>query len=306
MNALELNGISKQFADRPVLNGIDLAVPEGSVFGFLGANGAGKTTTMKLILGLIKADAGSISVFGETVGFGRTPSNRLIGFLPDVPAFYPYLRPKEYLRLCGEISGMPKSEVQARSDELLQLVGLAGENRRIGGFSRGMKQRLGIAQALLHSPRLLICDEPTSALDPIGRREILSILEKVRVKTTVLFSTHILSDVESICDRIAILHDGKILESGSLQDIKAAHPTNSFLLTFQTADDQARFLAAPFLSGSGFRIETPDAVSIILHTNSLEQAELNILSFLQQERLLPRKMELMEPTLERVFLEVVR
>src|SRR5690554_2869502 len=195
-----------------------MTVAQNSVFGFVGQNGAGKTTTMKIILGLLKADGGSITVCGEKVSYGDTKTNRHIGFLPDVPEFYGYMRPKEYLKLCGEITGLSAQAIRNRSEELLALVGLKDVNRRIGGFSRGMKQRLGIAQALLNEPRLLICDEPTSALDPIGRKQILDILATVRGKTTVIFSTHILSDVERICDHIGILHHGKIILSGTMQE----------------------------------------------------------------------------------------
>ena len=152
-----------------------------------GKNGAGKTTTMKAILGLLKSDSGEIYVMGEKVHFGQTNTNRFIGYLPDVPEFYSYMTQMEYLSLCGEVCGMDKTDIVTRSKELLELVGLGQEHHRIKGFSRGMKQRLGIAQALLNRPKLLICDEPTSALDPAGRKEILDILLAAKEQTTVLF-----------------------------------------------------------------------------------------------------------------------
>ena len=133
-----------------------------------------------------------------------------------VPEFYPYMTAAEYLHFCGAITGMDSKEYKKRAEELLELVGLTQEKHRVKGFSRGMKQRLGIAQALLNRPRLLICDEPTSALDPVGRKEILDILASAGEQTTVLFSTHILSDVERICDQFAFLHEGKILHQGSM------------------------------------------------------------------------------------------
>jgi ABC-type multidrug transport system, ATPase component len=142
---------------------------------------------MKIILGLLKADSGSVTVCGEKVTYGETKTNRNIGFVPDVPEFYGYMNPMEYLKLCGEITGLPKNKIKSRSEELLELVGLKDEKRKIGQFSRGMKQRLGIAQALLNEPKLLICDEPTSALDPIGRKEILDILLAAKGKTTIVF-----------------------------------------------------------------------------------------------------------------------
>ena len=149
MNIVSINGLSKGFGNRKIIDNLNFTVPEGSVFGFVGKNGAGKTTTMKMVLGLLEPDSGTIDVCGEKVTYGRTSSNRHVGYLPDVPEFYNYMRPLEYLSLCGEITGLSKKEIQIRSEELLSLVGLGNEKRRIGGFSRGMKQRLGIAQALL-------------------------------------------------------------------------------------------------------------------------------------------------------------
>jgi len=220
MNILEINDLHKRFGSVQVLNGLNMVVPEHSVFGFVGKNGAGKTTTMKIVLGLLKADSGTVRVCGEKVVYGDTTTNRYIGYLPDVPEFYGYMRPLEYLQLCGEITGLPRRKIKERSEELLNLVGLQGVNRRISGFSRGMKQRLGIAQALLNEPQLLICDEPTSALDPLGRKQILDILAAIKGKTTVIFSTHILSDVERICDYVAVLDQGKLALTGTLADVQ--------------------------------------------------------------------------------------
>ena len=220
MDMLTLSHVAKHFGEKQVLKDVCLHVPEHTVFGFVGQNGAGKTTSMKLILGLLACDSGEIEVNGMPVRYGNTATNRFIGYLPDVPEFYSFMTPREYLRFCGEITGMPTKEIKNRSQELLELVGLAEEERRIKGFSRGMKQRLGIAQALLNRPKLLICDEPTSALDPVGRKELLDILVEAKEQTTVLFSTHILSDVERICDELAFLHDGKIAVQGTMEEVR--------------------------------------------------------------------------------------
>lgn len=228
MDVLTIRGLEKRFGDKEVLRGLDLTVPEGSIFGFVGRNGAGKTTTMKAVLGLMRPDGGEIFVAGERVSYGQTPTNRYIGYLPDVPEFYSFMTPREYLRLCGETMNMPRAEIEERSGELLELVGLGSERHRIRGFSRGMKQRLGIAQALLGQPKLLICDEPTSALDPIGRKEILDILLSVKDRTTVLFSTHILSDVERICTDAALLDGGRIAMQGSIEELKGIKRAESF------------------------------------------------------------------------------
>ena len=234
MNVLTIQNLSKSFGKQKIIDGLSMSVPEGSVFGFIGKNGAGKTTTMKMVLGLLQPDSGNIFVCNEPVRFGQTKTNQYIGYLPDVPEFYNYMTPLNYLTLCGEVIGLSKTEITQRGQELLTLVGLDGVTKQIGGFSRGMKQRLGIAQALLTKPRLLICDEPTSALDPAGRKEILDILRKISNTTTVLFSTHILSDVERICDHAAFLNDGKIAVCGTLAEIKALHEHDSLLLEFST------------------------------------------------------------------------
>ena len=172
MDMLTLSQVSKSFGSKTIVKDISFSVPKGSVFGFIGQNGAGKTTTMKMILGLLQMDGGEITVNEKKVRYGQNETNRYIGYLPDVPEFYGFMTPKEYLMLCGSITGLSKAESSKRTEELLEMVGLSGANKRIHGFSRGMKQRLGIAQALLNSPKLLICDEPTSALDPVGRKEI--------------------------------------------------------------------------------------------------------------------------------------
>ena len=221
MDMLRITGLRKRFGDKEVLRGLELTVPEHSIFGFIGKNGAGKTTTMKTVLGLLKADGGEILVNGERVVYGQTATNCHIGYLPDVPEFYSFMTAEEYLTFCGDVTGLSKADNAARRRELLELVGLQNEKHRIKGFSRGMKQRLGIAQALLNRPKLLICDEPTSALDPVGRKEILDILMAVRERTTVLFSTHILSDVERICTDVAFLDHGVILKPVSVTEMHA-------------------------------------------------------------------------------------
>ena len=195
---IKISNLHMSFKEKEVLKGINLEVPKNSIFGFVGKNGAGKTTMMKIILGLLNQDKGTILVNNEAVSFGGSNTNKYVGYLPDVPEFYSYMTAYEFLNFCAQITKIDKDEIEPRINEMLKLVGLANEKHRIRGFSRGMKQRLGIAQALLNKPKLLICDEPTSALDPIGRKEILDILKEASSETTILFSTHILRDVERI------------------------------------------------------------------------------------------------------------
>jgi len=306
MNVLEINKLYKRFGDREVLKGLDMMVPEHSIFGFIGKNGAGKTTTIKIILGLLKQDSGTITVCGQKVTYGDTKTNRYIGFLPDVPEFYGYMNPMEYLNLCGEITGLSKNKIKSKSEELLELVGLKDEKKKkIRGFSRGMKQRLGIAQALLNEPKLLICDEPTSALDPIGRKEILDILSAAKGKTTIIFSTHILSDVERICDYIGVLHDGKLALCGTLSEIKENYRHNEFVLEFGSEKEASIFEMLDELKHPSIRLwRSGNAVKVLLTDDRMDGSFL--LSVLSQKCLVPLKFAVVEPTLESLFMEVVQ
>lgn len=305
MSVLTIQGLSKSFETQKIIDNLNMSVPEGSVFGFIGKNGAGKTTTMKMVLGLLQPDSGKICVCDEPVRFGQTKTNQYIGYLPDVPEFYNYMTPMQYLKLCGEVIGLSKSDILKRSQELLSLVGLNSITKQIGGFSRGMKQRLGIAQALLTQPKLLICDEPTSALDPVGRKEILDILYKISGTTTVLFSTHILSDVERICDHAAFLNEGKIAVSGTLAEIKALHGHDSLLLEFSTDRDLQNFKKQTPIEPLLLHSEENNR-ELILHSRNMENVQKCLFAVLAETGICPIKIELMEPSLESLFLEVVK
>lgn len=296
MEMLTLSHVTKRFGEKQVLRDVTFSVPEHTVFGFVGQNGAGKTTAMKLILGLLQRDGGAIFVNGMPVHYGNTATNQFVGYLPDVPEFYSYMTAPEYLRFCGELFGMSEKEIKIRSEELLHLVGLEKEKHRIKGFSRGMKQRLGVAQALFGRPKLLICDEPTSALDPLGRKELLDILVTAKEQTTVLFSTHILSDVEHICDEMAFLHNGTIVLQGSLEEVRRRKQTVAMELETQRPEDAQLLLAAfPFLKltgRSGLLLEDTERFP-------------DVLRFLADTKLVPVRMEQQEASLEELFLEVV-
>lgn len=310
MNVLEINGLSKKFGSNHIIKDLNLKISENSICGFIGENGAGKTTTMKMVLGFLKPDSGNIKVCGENVTYGETKTNRFIGYLPDVPEYYGYMNPMEYLKLCGQITGMNKNDINKKSEELLELVGLKEhKKRKIGKFSRGMKQRLGIAQALLNEPKLLICDEPTSALDPVGRKEILDILLKVKEKTTVIFSTHILSDVEKICDEIAILKDGKIALSGKLSKIRADNIIDCLEIEFKNEDDMSKFLNMLGKNSNLNKIETSLEKSenrIFIHSNNILKVQKEIIKSMIDIDLYPISISLQEPTLERLLLEDIK
>lgn len=305
MNILTISDLSKSFNNQQIINNLNLHIPAGTIFGLIGKNGAGKTTTMKMILGLLKPDSGYIIVNNEMVKYGQTKTNRYIGYLPDVPEFYNYMTTQQYLKLCGEIIGLSKKEIRERTLKLLDLVGLQDVEKRIGGFSRGMKQRLGIAQALLSKPKLLICDEPTSALDPVGRKEILDILLKIKGHTTVLFSTHVLSDVERICDYVAVLNAGKIVTSGTLSEIKALHGHDQILVEFANTNDLEKFKNSKGIRQYSFQMEKYHN-QIIISNRNIEMLYKQILETITEVNTYPLKLEIVEPSLERLFLEVTK
>lgn len=303
MEALKIDNLHKSFGKNTIINGLSMSIPENTIFGFLGKNGAGKTTTMKMILGFLKKDEGSIEVFGEEVSFGQSKTNRFIGYLPDVPEFYGYMTAKEYLNLCGAITGLSKNEIKNKSVELLELVGLRDVNKRISGYSRGMKQRLGIAQALLNSPELLICDEPTSALDSLGRKEILDIILKIKDSTTVIFSTHILSDVEAICDHVVVLDKGKNVLEGSIDELKNIKRKNTIKIRFKSDKELKAFKSLDKFSNL-LTNEKGDTLYLTDEDNQLK--DLDILYELYKLNIFPLEIKIEEPTLENIFMEVTK
>ena len=303
MEALKIENLHKSFGKNTIINGLSMSIPENTIFGFLGKNGAGKTTTMKMILGFLKKDEGSIKVFGEEVSFGQSKTNKFIGYLPDVPEFYGYMTAKEYLNLCGAITGLSKNEIKNKSVELLELVGLRDVNKRISGYSRGMKQRLGIAQALLNSPKLLICDEPTSALDPLGRKEILDIILKIKDFTTVIFSTHILSDVEAICDHVVVLDKGKNVLEGSIDQLKNIKRKNTIKIRFKS-DKELKAFKSLYKFSNLLTNEKGDTLYLIDEENQLK--DIDILYELYKLNIFPLEIKIEEPTLENIFMEVTK
>ncbi len=203
---------------RPVeaVKGVSLRVPAGCIFGFLGPNGAGKTTTIKVLTGLIAATSGTASLFGVPVD--RAKARQRLGFLPENPYIYPYLTPREFVVMCGQLSGLKARDARGRAQRTLELVGIAyAADRPVRRLSKGMLQRTGLAASLIADPELLILDEPMSGLDPVGRKEVRDLIRAERANgRTIFFSTHILSDVETLCDQVAILRQGKVVVEGGL------------------------------------------------------------------------------------------
>jgi ABC-2 type transport system ATP-binding protein len=222
---LEVEGLRKVFhigffrKRVEAVTGTSFKVKRGEIFGLLGPNGAGKTTTIKAILRLIFPTEGEIRIFGRSAD-DREAAKR-VGYMPENPYVYQYLKPLEFLDLCGRLVGIPKTDRRARSEEMIDKVGLRhAMDRPIGKFSKGMMQRIGLAQALLHDPELLVLDEPMSGLDPIGRKEVRDLLVEQRERgKTLLFTSHILSDVELLCDRVVIMQQGEITSEGQVHDL---------------------------------------------------------------------------------------
>jgi len=223
---LAVEGLTKSFPvgfwRKPVrvLTDLTCDVHENEIVGFLGPNGAGKTTTIKILNRLVFPDAGKVTLFGEDVR-GRAEFRRRIGFMPEQPYFYEYLTGREFLRLCGQLHGMPGGETESRSSELLSRVGLSeARDTAIRKYSKGMMQRLGLAQALLHDPELVILNEPMSGLDPMGRMEVRNLIRELKAAgKTVFFSSHIISDVEALCDRVIMLDRGRKVAEGRVEEL---------------------------------------------------------------------------------------
>jgi ABC-2 type transport system ATP-binding protein len=219
-SAIRTRGLAKRYGAVTALEGLDLDVPSGSVFGLLGPNGAGKTTAIRLLTGLARPTSGSATVAGVVVGSAGDALQRRIGYLDQDPRFYGWMSGRDLLRFVGRLHGLRGAELRTRVDEMLGVVGLTdAAGRAIGGYSGGMRQRLGIGQALLARPAVLFLDEPVSSVDPEGRRDILEIVERLRGATTVFISTHILADVERVCDRVAILDFGRLVIEAPIDEL---------------------------------------------------------------------------------------
>ncbi len=222
---IESNSLAKTFRlgfrlkKIEALRGVTFRVGQGEIFGFLGPNGAGKTTTIKIIVGLLRPSAGSCTLLGEPAG--EIAARRRVGYLPESPYFYDNLLPDEFMDLCGRLRNLGAKERRKRADELLERVGLSdARDRPLRKFSKGMLQRIGLAQSMISDPNLLILDEPMTGLDPVGRKEIRDlILDLNRQGKTIFFSSHILSDVESLCHRVAIVNRGKVVAEGALDEL---------------------------------------------------------------------------------------
>jgi len=235
-----------------VLSDLHFTVERNEIVGFLGPNGAGKTTTIKILNGLAFPDAGSVCLFGEEEGM-RAAARRRIGFMPEQPYFYEYLTGEEFLGLCGHLNGLSRGEIASRSRAMLGRVGLDGaRNTAVRKYSKGMMQRLGLAQALLHDPELVILDEPMSGLDPVGRMEVRNLIRELKGSgKTIFFSTHIVSDVEALCDRVIMLHRGQKVAEGTVNDLVGEEGVRFVEVTFSPVPPKGWLETAGIPAGNG-------------------------------------------------------
>lgn len=229
MEKLKIQGLKKKYNGKLVIKGINLTINNKECVVLIGPNGAGKTTIINMIVQILTPDEGQITLNGQDAKLVREK----IGFLPQYPEFYGWMTAVECLRFMGKLSNMEKKDIETRIQEVLLLVGLVDKaKKKISTYSGGMRQRLGIAQAILHRPELLILDEPVSALDPIGRREIIQLLENLKKEITILFSTHILKDAEEICDRIAIIKEGELVTDKTVTQLLQEESSSVFDVEF--------------------------------------------------------------------------
>jgi ABC-2 type transport system ATP-binding protein len=303
--AVETIKLTRRFGRLTAVNELDLRVPAGSVYGLLGPNGAGKTTALKILTGLLHPTAGEARVAGELVGPGRSSLalRRRIGFLAEEPAFYGWMRAAEFLVFTGDIFGLRKPDARRRADELLEVVGLSGRGGdRIRGFSRGMRQRLGIAQALVGRPQVLFLDEPASALDPLGRKEVLDLTATLAGDTTIVMSSHILDDVQRVCDWVGIMDQGLLLVEAPLEELLASYGRPALELEVTRPDGSlaTALASAPWLDALE---ERPGGWR--LHVKDLPAAQREIPAILSAQGAELVAFGLTTPSLEDVFVRLV-
>jgi ABC-2 type transport system ATP-binding protein len=305
--AVLCRGLTKRYGPVLALDGLDLEVPVGSIFGFLGPNGAGKTTTMRLLTSLARPSGGSAAVGGVPVGDGEPNRRGVLGYLDQDPRFHGWMKGRELLELVGNLYGMRGAVLRSRIDEVLELLELTdAAKRRIGGYSGGMRQRLGLAQAILNRPPVLLLDEPVSSLDPEGRRDLLTVIRELGRSSTILFSTHILNDVERVCDRVAIINHGRLVTEGPINELLERYAQPVYLLEAEPGAEAglsalvdrirgAAWVTGAELSHGTLRVGVADGSS----------AGRELIAAAAAAQLALVRFERQRPTLEDVFLRLV-
>jgi ABC-2 type transport system ATP-binding protein len=296
--AVEISGLRKQYGRKVALHDLSLRVEAGEVFGFLGPNGAGKTTTIKILLGLVRPTSGQARIFG--VLSSDPQARRLVGYLPETFRFQEWLTGTELLELHADLADVPKSERPERVRDSLQLVGLGERgDDRLRTYSKGMLQRIGLAQAIVHGPKLVLLDEPTSALDPIGRREVRDLIRSLRSRgMTVFLNSHLLSEVEMVCDRVAIIDRGEVVRSGRMDELVSGSP--EFLIAVDRVDAELLALLGRFgqvldHDAQSVRLAVADPAVASVITDVLPRSGYKVYSLVPSQR-----------SLEEVFMSLVQ
>ena len=310
MNAVETAvscwSLTKRYGDVLALDALTLDVPTGAVFGILGPNGAGKTTLLRLLTGLARPTAGEAAVGGMSVTAQASAVHRRMSFLDQSPQYYSWMRGRELVTFAGELFGLHGQALRTRVDEVLTLTGLSdAAQRRVGSYSGGMRQRLGLAQALVNRPEVLFLDEPVSALDPAGRHEILAAIAGLRGTATVCMSTHILADVERVCDRVAILNHGRLLVSGPVTELQERYAQPAFELELVDNQDDAAEQLATALRAAPWVGEVARQGDIVRVTVvDTAAAEREILPLVAARGVRLQRFERVRPSLEDIFLRL--
>lgn len=307
-NVISTRGLSKIFKDIPALKSLDLDVRQNSIFGFLGPNGAGKTTTIKLMLGLIRPTAGSANIFGMDSVTQSVDIRARIGYLPQEPHFYEYMTARETLRFtAGFFFKGPRKAIEERVAEMLELVDLTGKaDRPIKSFSGGERQRLGIAQAQVNYPDLLILDEPAASLDPLGRRDVLEVMSRLRKHTTIFYSTHILDDVQRVSDTVVILNKGELVAQGPIEELLAGSEGVIYIVHLRGEVESAlkNIQAQPWVGAIKTGQHNGESAWQVSVTNP-EAAETHLLKLLVNDSVVVTEFRRKQYNLEDVFIQVV-
>lgn len=293
---LHMQGLTKEYGNEKAVDNITFSLNKNTATALIGPNGAGKTTTLSMLAGLLKQTKGSIVMDGEITGDIR----KEIGFLPQYPQFFSWLTALEFTEMAARLSGVDSKIAKLEAEKTLEFVGLGdAKKKKTGTFSGGMKQRLGLAQAIVHKPALLLLDEPVSALDPIGRREIMNLLKELQETTTILYSTHILNDAEEMTDQLLFLRKGKLVEQGSMREVREKYANPVYKMYFSTSDE-----AAEFVETSPWPARQEGSIAFI-HIEDAKPEMNEILHILANSNLNLSKVERASASLEEIFLQVV-
>lgn len=295
---LKVENLSKQFGDHYAVRNVNFTLSKNECVALIGPNGSGKTTILRLLIGLVKQTEGTVTFINKNMDIRST-----IGYLPQYPSFYNWMTGKEFLHYCGKLYSLSKEVLIERANHLLSKVNLQdAKNKSIGTYSGGMKQRLGLAQALLHDPKVLLLDEPVSALDPIGRREVLNLMTTLKKEKTILFSTHILNDAEEVSDRFIFLKKGNIVEAGTMDELDEKYTTAKIIIEFAIENNHIMDIlnALPFVT----KIDHLDG-SYHIYTTNIEETHKDILRVALDSDLFIKTFSIGSISVEEIFIKAV-